>query len=103
MDRQSSLLNLADGLSRAAAERDWEALAKVDGLVATRVAQLAAQGALTPGERIALAKLRSAHRDAYQHCVRELGLVRDQMEEMRTSHAGWRAYAESGELEKSQA
>lgn len=103
MDRQANLLNLADGLSRAAAKRDWEALAQVDGLVATGLAQMAAQGPLTPGERRALEKLRGAHRDAYQHCARELGLVRDQMEEMRASHAGWCAYAESGELEESQA
>jgi hypothetical protein len=100
MDRRADLLNFAGGLSEAAAEGDWGTMAAVDRRVVEEVPRLAALGAWTPGERLALAELQRAHRAAHACCERALGLVEERMEAMRASRAAWCAYAESADFEE---
>ena len=95
------MLNFAGGLSQAAAARNWDALAQADGQLAVALPRLAAQGPWSAGERAALEQLWRAHRDAYGQCVCELGAVQERIDELRASHAGWRAYAENGDIEES--
>lgn len=103
MDRPAYLANLVRCLSEAAAEHNWEALARLDGLIDTHLPQLAAIGEWSAPEQSLLKELLNAHREAGDQCAREMCKLLEQMNEMRVSHAGWRAYAGSCDLEERQA
>ena len=101
MARTAQLLDLIGSLSRAAAAQDWDALAAADGKVAVTLPQLAARGPWCAREQAALAELRQTHAAAYSQCAQALGLVRERLDELCASHAGWQAYAASGDFAES--
>jgi len=100
MDRLFVLHNLRHCLSEAAAERNWAALMRVDGAVATTLTELAGQGGWSALERSAMEELKLAHREASELCARELSHLAQRLSDLRARHGGWRAYAASSELEE---
>ncbi|MES2258632.1 MAG: hypothetical protein V4724_08940 [Pseudomonadota bacterium] len=97
MDRQQTLLQLAQKMSAATAASDWKALAAINTLMASVLPTLAEQGPWTPAERAALATLQQLHLQAVL-CVRqasdELG---KHLSEMQANKEGWMAYALTSE------
>jgi hypothetical protein len=93
MDRQQTLLQMAQKMSAATASSDWNALAAINTLMAASLPAMAAQGPWSPAERAALAALRQLHRQA-EHCA---GLASAELAaklaEMQANKEGWMAYA----------
>ena len=98
MDRLFVLHNLTACMREAAADRNWEALMRVNTLVGGMLSELASHGAWSASERAALDELRAAHLEASAYCSSELKALGERLAEMRASQSGWRAYAGSGEL-----
>ena len=97
MDRQQSLLQLAQKMSAATAASDWPALSAINTLMAAALPTMAAQGPWSPAERAALSALRQLHLQA-QHCAHlASGELAARMGEMQSSKEGWMAYAMTSE------
>ncbi|HLS81605.1 MAG TPA: hypothetical protein VK025_09415 [Steroidobacter sp.] len=80
-------------LSNAAGVGDWRALKTLDGEVAALLGGLGAADALTDEQRAAIEKLRRAHQQAYQRCVREVEDMSVRLAQLREHRNGWIAYA----------
>jgi len=93
MDRQQTLLQLAQQLSAATAANDWAALAAINTLLAATLPQLAAQGAWMPAERAALAALRELHRAAAAQVDGAAVEMGQHIQDMTNNREGWLAYA----------
>ena len=93
MDRQPTLLQLAQRLNAATANADWKTLAALDTLVANTLPVLAAQGRWTPAERAALDALRSQHRAALATVTEKTAELDRHLQDTRNHREGWLAYA----------
>jgi hypothetical protein len=93
MDRQATLLQLAQKLSAATAAADWQALAAIDALVSNALPALAAQGRWTPAERAALNALRSQHRAALAKVNSATAELDKHLHELQNNREGFIAYA----------
>ncbi|HEY1152097.1 MAG TPA: hypothetical protein VGF27_26215 [Pseudoduganella sp.] len=93
MDRQATLLQLAQKLSAATAAADWQALAAIDALVSNALPALAAQGRWTPAERAALNALRGQHRAALAKVSSATDELDKHLHELQNNREGFIAYA----------
>ncbi|MYM98963.1 hypothetical protein D0T25_21670 [Duganella sp. BJB488] len=100
MDRQRTLLQLAQKMSAAIASQDWKTLAAINTLMATALPQMAAQGQWSSSERAALAALRGLHEQAVQACNAATEDLGRRLHDMQANKEGWLAYAlDSEQLE----
>lgn len=100
MDRQRTLLQMAQKMSAAIASLDWKTLAAINTLMATALPQMAAQGPWSGAEWAALAALRQVHEQAVAACNAATGDLDRRLQEMQTNKEGWLAYAlDSEQLE----
>lgn len=93
MDRQRTLLQMAQKMSAAIASEDWKMLAAINTLMGTVLPQMSAQGEWSGPERAALSALRQMHEQAVKLCNQatdELGL---RLQEMQANREGFLAYA----------
>lgn len=93
MDRQRTLLQLAQKMSAATATEDWKALAAINTLMASALPAMAKQGPWSAGERAALAALRQQHEEALARCERVTAELGKRLREMQQNKEGWLAYA----------
>lgn len=100
MDKAFAWNTLARGLREAAGNRNWEAVARLDGQIAALLRSIDSHAALSAAERQALNELRNAHQAAAAACASEIEVVGRQLDAMRSRLNGWRAYAENGDLEE---
>jgi hypothetical protein len=98
MDRQRTLLQLAQKISAATASSDWTALAAINTLMASALPQLAAQGAWNPAERAALVALRQRHEEAVRRCDQATTELGQRLNELQINKEGWIAYALDSEV-----
>jgi len=93
MDRQRTLLQLAQKMSAATASEDWKTLAAINTLMATALPQMAAQGKWSGAEKAALIALRQTHNEAVQRCNAATEDLGRRLHEMQLNKEGWLAYA----------
>jgi len=93
MDRQRTLLQLAQKMSAAIASGDWKALAAINTLMASALPAMASQGPWSAGERAALAALRQVHEEAVTRCDSATADLAKRLNEMQQNKEGWLAYA----------
>jgi hypothetical protein len=97
MDRQATLLSLAQKMSAATDAADWPALAALNTLLTTALPAMAAQGKWTPSERAALAALRELHQAAVLKVDSATVALGRQLYDMINNKEGWLAYALTSE------
>lgn len=93
MDRQRTLLALAQKMRAAVAAEDWKVLSSLNTLLAKTLPSLAAQGQWNAGEQAALLALRQAHGEAVRHCERATADLAARLNDMQANKEGWLAYA----------
>lgn len=93
MDRQRTLLQMAQKMSAAIASEDWKMLAAINTLMATALPQMAAQGTWSSAERAALSALRQMHNEAVKRCDHATEDLGRRLQEMQANQEGWLAYA----------
>ncbi len=93
MDRQRTLLQMAQKMSAAVAAQDWKTLAALNTLVNTALPQMAAQGQWSGSERAALSALRQIHEQAVRACDGAAEDLERRLHEMQANKEGWLAYA----------
>ncbi|MBB3120827.1 hypothetical protein [Pseudoduganella violacea] len=98
MDRQHTLLQLAQKLSAASTAADWDALAAADALLAASLPALAQQGPWTAPELAALTVLRQQHGAALARCTAAGAELAARMSTMNTNKEGWYAYSLDNEV-----
>ncbi|NVM79774.1 hypothetical protein FHW83_005616 [Duganella sp. SG902] len=101
MDRQRTLLQMAQKMSAAIASEDWKALAAINTLMATVLPQMAAQGQWSGAERAALSALRQMHNEAVKRCDRATDDLARRLHDMQANKEGWLAYALENEQAES--
>jgi len=100
MDRQRTLLHMAQKISAALAAQDWKTLAALNTLMVTALPQMAAQGKWSSSERAALSALRQLHEEAVRTCNAAAEDLERRLHEMQANKEGWLAYAlDSEQLE----
>lgn len=98
MDRQRTLLQMAQKMNAAIASEDWKMLAALNTLMGSTLPQMAAQGKWSSAEWAALSSLRQVHDEAVRRCdavARDMGR---RLNEMQANKEGWIAYAIDSEL-----
>ncbi|MGO4377361.1 hypothetical protein [Pseudoduganella sp. RAF53_2] len=98
MDRQATLLQLAQKLSAATASSDWKALAAIDTLLGSALPKMAAQGKWTPAERAALDALRALHKTALARVNDATAELDKHLYDLKNNREGWMAYALDNEV-----
>jgi hypothetical protein len=93
MDRQRTLLQMAQKMSAAIASGDWKMLAAINTLMATALPQMAAQGPWSAAERAALSALRQMHDEAVKRCDLATQDLGRRLHDMQANKEGWLAYA----------
>ena len=93
MDRQRTLLQMAQKISAAIATEDWKALAAINTLMASALPAMAKQGPWSAGERAALTALRQQHQEALARCEHVTSELAQRLQEMQQNKEGWLAYA----------
>lgn len=93
MSKTRHIENMVHTLYAAIGSNDWHGMAVADHELAGVLSALSEKGAWAASDLPALAKLREAHREAQEHCARELEKAGKRLEEMRESKEGWIAYA----------
>jgi hypothetical protein len=93
MDRQRTLLQMAQKMSAAIASEDWKMLAAINTLMATALPQMAAQGKWTSPELAALSALRQMHDEAVKRCNQATDDLGRRLQEMQANREGYLAYA----------
>ncbi|HEX5343818.1 MAG TPA: hypothetical protein VFX55_15100 [Duganella sp.] len=93
MDRQRTLLQMAQKMSAAIASEDWKTLAAINTLMGTVLPQMAAQGNWSSAERAALSALRQMHHEAARRCDRATDELGKRLHDMQANKEGWLAYA----------
>lgn len=93
MDRQRTLLQMAQKMSAAIASEDWKTLAAINTLMGTVLPQMAAQGNWSGAERAALSALRQMHQEAVRRCDRATDELGKRLHDMQANQEGWLAYA----------
>lgn len=102
MSRRPAIDALGMALAAAAAARDWQRLAGAVTVLAPRLAVLAAQGAWSGSERVALGRLRQVHGQVAALCAAEQERLAQRLQELQNNKAGWVAYALDSETETAQ-
>lgn len=95
MDRENTLLKLAQQVSAASASQDWEALATLNTLLAAALAGMGEQARWLPAERAALAALRQVHLQAVHVAALASEELAQKICELQQNKEGWMAYAMS--------
>lgn len=106
MDKQLQIGRFSRGMQQASGARDWLALTRLDGELATALQQWPALSAWSAPERAALQQLQQVHAQVRLQCAAELQNLSQTLEQMREGRGRWQAYAESAnwqEEEESQA
>lgn len=98
VDRQRTLLSLAQKMSAAMAAQDWKMLAALDTLIASTLPQMAAQGAWSAAEWAALSALRQVHQEAARSCDLAVDEVGRKLNQLQGNKEGLFAYALDSEL-----
>lgn len=98
MDRQRTLLQMAQKMSAAIASEDWKTLAAINTLMATALPQMAAQGPWTSAELAAASALRQMHEQAVKRCNQAAGELGQRLQEMQSNREGFLAYALDSEI-----
>jgi hypothetical protein len=98
MDRQRTLLQMAQKMSAAIASEDWKMLAAINTLMASTLPQMAAQGPWSGPERAALSALFQMHQEAVKRCDRATEDLGRRLHDMQANQEGWLAYALDSEL-----
>lgn len=93
MDRQRTLLQMAQKMSAAIASEDWKTLAAINTLMGTVLPQMAAQGQWSGAEKAALSALRQMHNEAVKRCDRATEELGQRLHDMQANQEGWLAYA----------
>jgi hypothetical protein len=93
MDRQRTLLQMAQKMSAAIASQDWNTLAAMNTLMTSTLPQMAALGPWSAPERAALSALRRIHEEAVKRCNLATTDLGRRMNEMQANQEGWLAYA----------
>lgn len=93
MDKQATLMRLAQGIAAASAAEDWPALAALQGALAPELRALLGQAQRSRGEQAALLALRAAHATAAQRCASAADLLAQRLASIRNNQEGWLAYA----------
>ena len=93
MDRQRTLLQMAQKMSAAIASEDWKTLAAINTLMGTVLPQMAAQGQWSGAEWAALSALRQMHNEAVKRCDKATDELGRRLQEMQANKEGWLAYA----------
>jgi len=93
MDRQRTLLQMAQKMSAAIASEDWKMLAAINTLMGSTLPQMAAQGQWSVAERAALSALRQMHNEAVKRCNRATDELGRRLHDMQANQEGWLAYA----------
>lgn len=94
------MVRLTECINQALEQRDWDEIVVAQHILSAEMPLLAEQGAWTPEERQALAKLRQAHFVARGRCAAEMALLEKQMGEISMHRDGLLAYAQSSESEE---
>ncbi len=100
IDRLSLLQGLTARFGAAATERDWMALALLDGELAAQLRGWAGSEAWSAGERQALKQLRQIHADTRGLVDAELGQVALLLRRLTDNQGRWTAYAASADWEE---
>ncbi|MET0319175.1 MAG: hypothetical protein ABW069_00475 [Duganella sp.] len=98
VDRQRTLLSLAQKMNAAIATQDWKMLAALDTLIASTLPQMAAQGPWSAAERAALSALHQVHQEAARQCDLALHDIGRKLNELQGNKEGLFAYALDSEL-----
>jgi hypothetical protein len=98
MARQQELARLAQQVAAASAAADWKALAALNTLMAAALPAMAAQGAWTPAERVALAALRGRHKAAVLAVDTASSELGKHLQQINSHKEGWLAYALDNDL-----
>jgi hypothetical protein len=98
MDRQRTLLQMAQKMSAAIASEDWKTLAAINTLMASTLPQMAAQGKWSSAERAALSALHQMHNEAVKRCDLATQDLGRRLHEMQANKEGWLAYALESEI-----
>jgi hypothetical protein len=93
MDRQATLLQMAQQLSAAGAAADWQALTALDTLLSNTLPALAAQGRWSPAERAALDALRRQHQAALATVNGAAAELDKHLRDLQNNREGYIAYA----------
>jgi len=93
MDRQRTLLQMAQKMSAAMASEDWKMLAAINTLMVSTLPQMAAQGPWSAPERAALAALRQLHEHAVRQCDQAVAAMDRKLKDILANQEGWLAYA----------
>jgi hypothetical protein len=93
MDRQRTLLQMAQKMSAAIASQDWKTLAAINTLMGTALPQMAAQGKWSSAELAALSALRQMHNEAVKRCNQATDELGRKLHEMQANREGFVAYA----------
>ena len=93
MDRQRTLLNMAQKMNAAIVSLDWKTLAALNTLMASSLPLMAAQGDWSSAERAALSALRQMHQEAVRQCDQASAELAQRLNDMQLNQEGWLAYA----------
>nr|WP_316638531.1 hypothetical protein [uncultured Roseateles sp.] len=100
IDRLSQLQGLTARFVAAATERDWLALAHLDGELAAQLRDWTDTATWKAGERQALKQLRQIHADTRGLVDAELGQVALLLRRLTDNQGRWTAYAASADWEE---
>lgn len=93
MDRQRTLLNMAQKMNAAIVSQDWKMLAALNTLMASSLPVMAAQGNWSSAERAALVALHQLHQEAVRSCDQATEALGQRLADMQLNKEGWLAYA----------
>jgi hypothetical protein len=93
MDRQRTLLQMAQKMSAAIASEDWKTLAAINTLMATALPQMAAQGPWSSSEKAALSALHQMHKEAVKRCDSATAALGRRLHDIQANREGYVAYA----------
>ena len=97
MDRTRAIDGLTQVLIDAGKRADWELLGCAVRELGPQLQALAAGTPWSAAERVALARLRSAHEGVASAVAAAGAQVQARLDEMRGNKEGWMAYALAGE------
>lgn len=98
VDRQRTLLSLAQKMNAAIAAEDWKMLAAMNTLLASTLPNMAAQGPWNSAERAALSALHQIHQEAVRRCDLATAEAGRKLGELQANKEGLLAYALDSEL-----
>lgn len=98
VDRQRTLLSLAQKMHGAVDAEDWTMLTALNTLLASTLPQMASAGPWSAAEKAALSALHQVHQDAAHRCDLATAELGRKLSELQTNKEGLLAYALDSEL-----